>query len=175
MTSDRASRRRFFRYFSLAFLGYVLLFSVLLRIDEALLEGAASRALSRSVARAAVLSLHFLGARASLSESTITYGSQSFEIVPECTGVEVIGLFVAAVLAFPARWRSRLRGLALGVPALVVLNWIRILSLVYAGERSRKALDYGHLYVWPVIVLWATVALWLSWARSASRDEGYLA
>src|SRR5262245_47539758 len=127
--------------FSLLFLGYVLLFSVLLRIDEALLGGAISGALSRAVARAAVFCLNLLGAGAGLSESTITYGSRSFQIVPECTGVEVIGLFVAAVLAFPARWKARARGLALGVPALAALNGVRVLTLVYAGARSPKALD----------------------------------
>ena len=158
--------------FSLAFLGYVILFSVLLRIDEVLLHGAASGALSRGVARGAACFLDLFGARAGVSESTITYGSRSFTIVPECTGVEVIGLFVAAVLAFPARWGSRLRGLALGIPALAALNGIRVLTLIYAGARSQKALDYGHLYVWPVIVLAVTIALWLSWARSAARQEG---
>jgi exosortase/archaeosortase family protein len=161
--------------FSLVFLGYVLLFSVLVRIDEVLLGGAVSGGLSRFVARGAVFFLNLLGAGAVLSESTITYGSRSFRIVPECTGVEVIGLFVAAVLAFPARWKSRVRGLALGIPALAALNGIRVLTLVYAGARSPKALDYGHLYVWPVIVLGVTVALWLSWARSAARHEDRLA
>jgi exosortase H (IPTLxxWG-CTERM-specific) len=161
--------------FSLIFLGYVLLFSILLRIDEVLLHGAVSGALSRGVALAAVFFLKLFGAEAAVSGSTILYGSHGFSIVPECTGVEVIGLYVAAVLAFPARWKSRLRGLALGVPALAALNGIRVLTLVYAGSRSQKALDYGHLYFWPVIVLGATVALWLTWAQNAARHEGRLA
>src|SRR5262245_8825762 len=126
--------------FSLAFLGYVILFSVLLRIDEGLLNGVVSGALSRGVARAAVCCAGVLEASAGVSESTINYGARSFQIVPECTGVEVIGLYVAAVLAFPAPWKSRLRGLALGLPALAALNGIRILSLVLAGARSPVAL-----------------------------------
>ena len=157
--------------FSLAFLGYVLLFSILLRIDEALLAGATSGALSRGVARAAVFCLGLLGASAGVTDSTIHYAEHNFLIVPECTGVEVMGLYLAAVLAFPASWKGRLRGLAIGLPALAALNGIRILSLVFAGARSEKALNIGHLYVWPVIVLGATVAIWLSWARRASRHE----
>jgi exosortase H (IPTLxxWG-CTERM-specific) len=168
-------RKRLLLRFTIGFLAYVLLFSILIRVDEALFDGAAAAKLNQGVAGAASSILKLLGAAAQRDGSTIFYRSSSFQIVPECTGVEVIGLFVAGVLAFPSRWLQRGKGLLLGVPILIGLNLVRILTLVYAGSRSQKVLEYGHLYVWPVIVLVVTVGIWLDWAKKASRDERLLA
>jgi exosortase H (IPTLxxWG-CTERM-specific) len=156
--------------FVLRFFAFVFLISVLARVDLNLFEGAANRALTHQSAWVVASTLSLFGADVTRRGATIVYRSSAFKIIDECTGVEVIGLFVAAILAFPSAWRHRLLGLALGIPALLVLNLIRMVSLIFIGAGSTKALDFGHVYVWPVIVLTMALGIWLYWARIAVRD-----
>ena len=45
-----------------------------------------------------------------------------------CNGVEATIVLVAAILAFPAPWKSRLIGLAIGIVAVQGLNIIRVIT-----------------------------------------------
>jgi exosortase H (IPTLxxWG-CTERM-specific) len=161
--------------FALSFLGLALLFAILVRIDEAVFDAAAAAALTRRVAQIVATMLRLCGAPVTESGGTVFYQASAFQILADCTGVEFIGLFTAAVLAFPSSWRQRLRALAVGIPVLMGLNLVRMISLILVGVRSQTALEYGHLYVWPVLLLAASLAMWLSWARKAARDPRLLA
>ena len=161
--------------FVLRFFAYVLLMSVLVRVDANSFGGALNRGLTERSAAAVASTLSLFGADATRRKATIIYSSTAFRVIDECTGVEVIGLFVAAVLAFPSAWRHRLFGLALGIPSLLLLNLIRMVTLILVGAGSAKALDIAHVYVWPVIVLTMAMVIWLYWARIAVRDPRTLA
>ncbi|MEQ8263386.1 exosortase H [Pseudohaliea sp.] len=50
-----------------------------------------------------------------------------------CNGVEAAIVLVAAVIAFPARWRQRLAAIAIGFLAIQAMNILRIISLFYLG------------------------------------------
>lgn len=157
--------------FALAFFGLVLLFSALVRVDIGLLDGVATGWLTNHAAAAVAAALRSLGLPAVDLGNQITLDASRFEIVANCTGIEIVGLFVAATLAFPSRWRDRFKGLAIGVPALIGLNLIRMMSLIYIGAHFARALDYGHLYVWPMLLLAAALGMWLAWARSVAGGE----
>ena len=156
--------------FVLRFFALVFLISVLARVDLNVFEGAASRALTHHSAWVVASTLSVFGADVTQRGNTIVYQSSAFRVIEECTGIEVIGLFVAAILAFPSAWRHRLLGLALGIPALLLLNLVRMVTLILIWASSMKALDFSHVYVWPVIVLTMALGLWLHWARIAVRD-----
>src|SRR5436853_1521019 len=51
-----------------------------------------------------------------------------------CNGVEASIVLVAAMLAFPAPWKRKLIGLAIGIVAVQGLNVIRCISLFYPGQ-----------------------------------------
>ncbi|MBI4516143.1 MAG: exosortase H [Deltaproteobacteria bacterium] len=161
--------------FALTFLGLVLLFSTLVQVDLLVFDGAVGGVVSNLSARLAAASLALLGADVARVDNTISYRSAAFQIVSDCTGVEVIGLFVAAVLAFPSGPRRKVSGLILGIPVLLVVNLVRMVTLIDIGARYPETLEYGHLYLWPVIILAVALAMWLSWARSADRDRHLLA
>ena len=46
----------------------------------------------------------------------------------------------------------------------MVVNFVRVVSLVYVGNYMPSLLEIGHLYVWPVIVIIAGVSTLLLWA-----------
>jgi len=156
--------------FVLRFFAFVFLLSALVRVDLINFGGALNRGLTEQSAAVVASTLSLFGADATRRGATIVYRSAAFRVIDECTGIEVIGLFMAAVLAFPSAWRHRLLGLALGIPALLLVNLVRMVTLIMVGASSAKALDIGHVYVWPVIVLTMAMVIWLHWARIAVRD-----
>ncbi|MFQ5515093.1 MAG: archaeosortase/exosortase family protein [Myxococcota bacterium] len=156
--------------FTLRFFAYVFIVTALSRVDLYLLEGHVSRKLTETSAAAVALGLELAGGDARRSGSTLYFGGSAFRVIDECTGIEVMALFGAAILAFPSPWRRRLRGLAVGLPILIALNLVRMVTLVWLGASSARALELGHVYVWPVIVLTVALGLWLHWARLAVED-----
>jgi exosortase/archaeosortase family protein len=83
----------------------------------------------------------------------------------ECSGADVLALGLAAILAWPVSWRTRLTG-ALGVVAFVLgLNTVRIATLGHAAA-SPGLFRVLHLEVWPSILLLATAAYVFAWMRA---------
>ena len=79
-----------------------------------------------------------------------------------CSGGDPMALCAGAVLAYPAAWGARLRGAALGLLAIVLLNVIRIgnLSMVAADKDLFYLL---HIYIWPGILILATACYVFAW------------
>jgi exosortase/archaeosortase family protein len=90
-------------------------------------------------------------------------------VVTACTGLFATGLYLIAVLLFPASWRARLSGCIVGVCVLFVVNVVRLVSLYYVGVHWPSVLDAVHQVVWQSLVIAIVVAMWLLWAGRASR------
>jgi exosortase H (IPTLxxWG-CTERM-specific) len=86
-----------------------------------------------------------------------------------CNGVEATIVLVAAMLAFPASWRRKLAGLAIGVVAVQGLNVIRVISLFYLGQWQQDAFDFAHQYVWQALIMLDVLVIWLLWVRTLPR------
>jgi len=87
-----------------------------------------------------------------------------------CNGVETLLIFLAAVLAFPARWRWRLAGLALGSVAIQVVNLVRVVALFLTGAYLPDLFDTSHTVIWQTLVILSGVALWILWANRATAE-----
>lgn len=104
---------------------------------------------------------------------TVSYGKHirsadgSFIIAIErgCNGVEAVIILVSAILAFPAPWRYKLGGLALGFVAIQALNLVRIVSLFYMGMWNRVWFDWFHLYLWQALIILDALIVFLIWLR----------
>ena len=86
----------------------------------------------------------------------------------DSTGAHTDLLVFNASCAYPAAWGARLRGAALGLLAIVLLNVVRIgnLSLVAADKDLFYLL---HIYVWPGILILATACYVFAWMNRAGR------
>jgi exosortase H (IPTLxxWG-CTERM-specific) len=82
-----------------------------------------------------------------------------------CNGVEAMLIFLAAVLAFPASWKSRLAGLGLGTLAIQLVNLIRVVALFLTGVYFPRIFDTSHTVIWQTIVILFGVMLWIFWAN----------
>jgi exosortase H (IPTLxxWG-CTERM-specific) len=94
-------------------------------------------------------------------------------IEPGCNGVEACIVLLAAMIAFPAPWRHRLIGLAIGFVAVQGLNVIRVISLFYLGQWSTRAFNFAHEYLWQGLIMLDVLVVWLLWVRA--NPQGMIA
>jgi exosortase H (IPTLxxWG-CTERM-specific) len=83
-----------------------------------------------------------------------------------CNGVEAMLVLLAGILAYPAPWRSKAIGLAIGAVAIQVLNLVRIVSLFYLGQWDMKWFEWAHLYVWQGLIMLDALLVWMLWIRA---------
>jgi len=93
-------------------------------------------------------------------------------VTPDCSGIDVLALCLAAILACPVSPRSRIAG-AMGAVAFILgLNTVRIATLGRAAG-SPELFRVLHLQVWPAILV-AALGVVLAAAWSALRGRGAL-
>jgi exosortase/archaeosortase family protein len=95
----------------------------------------------------------------------ISAGGLIVDINYECTGVYVLLILFVFLLAYPASWRARLSGAAVGVVALTALNIFRIAVLVRVAELQPTLFNYLHEYVWQGIFLVLTIVYAMTWVE----------
>jgi exosortase H (IPTLxxWG-CTERM-specific) len=88
-----------------------------------------------------------------------------------CNGVEATIVLLAAMLAFPAPWKNRVIGLAVGTLAVQGLNVIRVISLFYLGQWDFQIFEWAHLYVWQALIMLDVLIVWLVWVRTLPPAE----
>jgi exosortase H (IPTLxxWG-CTERM-specific) len=106
------------------------------------------------------------------SGKVIRSSSNGFAVSIEagCNGVEATLVLFAAMLAFPAPWRHKLLGLAVGTLAVQLLNIVRVISLFYIGQWNFDVFEWAHLYVWQALIMLDVLVVWLIWVRRVPRD-----
>jgi len=97
-------------------------------------------------------------------------GGPGISIVAGCSGVEAVLILVSAVLAFPAPWKHKLTGVALGFLAIQALNLVRIISLFYLHEWSQVWFDWFHHYLWQALIMLDALVFFLIWLRYLPRE-----
>ncbi|WP_059424658.1 archaeosortase/exosortase family protein, partial [Sulfuricella sp. T08] len=84
-----------------------------------------------------------------------------------CEGTESIFLLLAAITAFTAPWKHKLKGALLGTVFIYLLNQGRIVSLYFSVHHDRHWFDLLHGYVAPTLIIVLACLFFLWWA---SRD-----
>lgn len=107
----------------------------------------------------------------------IAFGDGAFRytVSEGCTAGVVVGTYAAAVLAYPATRRNWLLGLAIGIPVLLIVNLVRLVTLGWFGLHARSLFDAVHIYWWQIFYVVGTGALWFAWAWWTSDARTVLA
>ena len=117
------------------------------------------------VATASGIALNVIGQDITQSGTILRNDRFAVNIRNGCNGVETMIIFLAAVLAFPSTWKSRLIGLALGILAIQAVNLVRVVALFLTGAYFPKLFDSSHTVIWQTVVILFGVLLWIFWAN----------
>ncbi len=88
-----------------------------------------------------------------------------------CNGVEAVIMLIAAVVAFPAPWKSKVIVILGGFVAIQILNIGRIISLFYLGQWHSGIFEWAHLYIWPVMIMVDVLIVFLVWLKYLHKAE----
>ncbi len=119
------------------------------------------------------LILDLFGQGVSVSGVEIQSAKAVIAVRKGCDAVEPAWMFAAAVLAFPAPWRSKLLGIVAGISFLLALNLVRIVTLFLAKAYVPEWFPTIHLEIWPVAFILSAILLWNVWfarTKRVSRD-----
>jgi exosortase H (IPTLxxWG-CTERM-specific) len=117
------------------------------------------------VARVSGATLDLIGQDVTMRGTIIENDRFAVNIRNGCNGVETMLIFLSAVLAFPAPWKSKAVGLVLGVVAIQLVNLVRVVALFLTGVYLPDFFDSSHTVVWQSIVILFGVLLWIFWAN----------
>lgn len=107
--------------------------------------------------------LHAGGVQAWVAGAAVGMPGFSVEIANNCNAVYEIGLYAAAVFAFPTPLRQRVAGFLIGMLVLYAVNLLRIMSLLALGRYWPGGFQAAHLYVWQALFLAVVAACWFGW------------
>ncbi|MXY47618.1 MAG: hypothetical protein F4Y44_11735 [Chloroflexi bacterium] len=121
--------------------------------------------LTTVLAKSAAFALGMIGISASANGAIIDAGSFSAFVATQCTAMDIVLVFSAGVLIFPVPLKARVWALALGIPAIIALNFVRIISLMLIGITSPEHFDLLHLTVSQISMVVSALTIWLFWVR----------
>lgn len=122
-------------------------------------------------ARASTFILNVFGENATTRDTSVSSARYSVNIRHGCDAIEPSALFLAAVLAFPAAFKSKLPGLVTGTLILAIINLVRIVSLFYVGIFKKEWFDFMHEDFWQPLFILLALTLWIAWAMWAMRGS----
>jgi exosortase H (IPTLxxWG-CTERM-specific) len=123
------------------------------------------------IARVSGALLGALGEPVQVEGTQIRSPAFAVEIENGCNGLETVLLYVSAVLAFPATWKRRLAGLALGFVAIELFNLVRVATLFWIGAHRPNLFGASHTVVWQTLVVLFGVLLFLAWAARTREGQ----
>jgi exosortase H (IPTLxxWG-CTERM-specific) len=116
------------------------------------------------LADSSTLLIKALSSRSIVSDGiSISSGNFSIDIAEGCNGIYALSIVLAGIIAFPARWRPKLVGLVLAVILIMILNYIRIVTLWFAGAAYPSLFETMHLYVWEFVIIALGAGFWYWW------------
>jgi archaeosortase B (VPXXXP-CTERM-specific) len=92
-----------------------------------------------------------------------------FIIIGECTAYYPIGIYLAAVLAYPVPWTRKLLGVVIGLPVIVAFNLFRLVSLCYIFRWWPDLFHAIHALVWQSLMIFFTIVVWMLWVSTIAH------
>ena len=88
-----------------------------------------------------------------------------------CTAVIPVALLAAAIGPWPASRRRRAIGIAIGALLLLLVNQLRLTSLVWVGVYAPEYFDVAHAWVGPSLLTVTTAGYWFVWSMIARNNS----
>jgi exosortase/archaeosortase family protein len=107
----------------------------------------------------------------------LTVNGFAMRIIRQCTAIDYVVILSSAMLIYTRHSLSyRLLGLAVAVPAIILVNACRLIISGVVGTVSRRAFDFSHDYFWVIAFALIVFAIWTLWVNgrfSISRQAAW--
>jgi exosortase H (IPTLxxWG-CTERM-specific) len=150
-------------FFIGGFLLSILAFAVVLNFEAVTLH--ITNPYTGWIARASGAILSLFGEQTTVRGTLLSSPRFSVNIYHGCNGVLATSIYLSAVLGFPSTLKEKALGFAVGIPAIQIINMVRILSLYYIGIYWPKFFELAHGYVWQSVVILLSMVVWIFWAE----------
>jgi exosortase/archaeosortase family protein len=113
---------------------------------------------------------NLMGVPATVTGNEVRLPSRVLRIDVDCTGVSLMVIYAALVLAYPLNAKRKLIGLGVGLPALFMANALRLMAVAQSSERlGDRAFLFVHDYLFKIIMVGVVIAAWAFYLVSAKR------
>lgn len=126
--------------------------------------------LDRSLAWLLAHTLMALRSDVHLAGDVVFFSGRILRIADPCNGLQLVEILLALVWAWPVTWSDRGRALLWMMPALFLVNMVRLCSLVPLLIHRPQDFETIHQYVWQVAMVGITLAIGVAWmSRSGTH------
>ncbi|HPN32287.1 MAG TPA: hypothetical protein PKY81_15155 [bacterium] len=102
---------------------------------------------------------------------SIIINSNSVNVVYDCASIFSIFLLVSAMLAFNSKIKDKIIGIPIFSFVLYFINIIRLIVLSCIGGYFPKYLNFAHLYLWQILMIFIVVFLWGVWIEKVVSNK----
>ena len=92
-------------------------------------------------------------------------------VIEGCDGITVFILIAAAVLSFPKPLKQRLIGIAILLPVLFAINWLRLFILAEIRFYVPGLFQFFHVYLFQPVMIFATFACFIIWILRREKTD----
>lgn len=149
--------------FIIIFLALLAAFEFLLLID--VVDRHVVRPFTASIASVATTIIRWNEAGARVNGTMISAPCFAVDLHNGCNGLEATFFIMAAVIAFPATWTTRLIGVVAGATLIQAANLLRVVTLFHIGCRHRAWFETFHLAVWQTVIFALAAGFFMIWSR----------
>ena len=129
-----------------------------------------------AISQATATLLNWMGIQVTLggipgSYTILSMDHAVFHVTRECTGVYALGLYVAAILSYPASLPQRLLALSWGLPAFFAYSTLRLVLLALIARVAPQWTHFLHVYLLVIVNAGFLLWLWAVWVNRLVREE----
>jgi exosortase/archaeosortase family protein len=130
--------------------------------------------INEHTARALGLVLNLINIPVSVAGEIVSGKGFVLQIIPECTPVFMVGLFLCFIVFSPATVRQKASGLVLGIPALYLGNLVRLVIIFMVGQYDRSLFETVHAFwgqIYTIFLVLLCFILWLKWIDKKETQQ----
>ena len=115
--------------------------------------------------------LNLFGTATSVSGTHLSSEDFGINIVDGCNRVFATAILLAGVIAYPSKIGEKAVGILIGIPAIFIINQMRVISLFYLGRSHPTVFEEVHVYAWQPIIIIFAILVWDFWARNFVKKD----
>jgi len=122
-------------------------------------------------AGAATALMNITGVAATSAGRLISVPGRQLLIGPDCTGLTIILMLIALVVAYPVKPSSRAVGAVAGIAILLIANLARLVAIAHLSRAPDFVFYPAHDFLFQVGMVAVAIAVWTAWLMFARTRE----